>query len=89
MEPTRLDAVARRLGSRRTVLASAALIVAAGLVQASDVAEGRRKRRKICKLEAIRCGKKCVDPRTDARHCGGCGKPCEEGVECVNKVCGG
>ncbi|MCA9880261.1 MAG: hypothetical protein KC442_20845 [Thermomicrobiales bacterium] len=58
--------------------------------QAPEEAQGRKKRRrKICKLEATRCGRTCVNTRTDPRHCGGCDKRCDAGVECVNKTCGG
>lgn len=87
MDATRFDALACRLGNRRTVLAGAALLGVTSLSQAPEGVQGRRKKRKACVLAAIRCGRKCVDPRTDARHCGGCGNRCLDGVACVNKVC--
>lgn len=90
MDASRFDALACRLGNRRTVLAGAALLAVTRMSHASEGVQGRkknRKKRKVCVLAAIRCGGKCVNPRTDARHCGGCGNQCPDGVACVNKVC--
>jgi hypothetical protein len=50
-----------------------------------------------CPAGTVRCGSACVDPTSDARHCGGCEQGCGEGVAdgtlpagatCVDGTCG-
>jgi hypothetical protein len=36
--------------------------------------------------ELTRCGRDCVDLRSDPRHCGACNKACESGQGCVDRV---
>ncbi len=36
----------------------------------------------------VRCINECVDPKTDARHCGGCGNVCASGI-CEEGLCVG
>ena len=33
------------------------------------------------------CGTACVDTKTNASHCGGCGKPCGGGMTCKDGGC--
>ena len=49
----------------------------------------KKKKPKKCKNGAIKCGKVCVNPQTDALHCGGCGRRCGAGIACVNGSCQG
>jgi hypothetical protein len=34
-----------------------------------------------------RCNDRCVNLKTNERHCGSCSNPCAEGAECVNGIC--
>jgi hypothetical protein len=45
----------------------------------------------VCRCPAgrIDCGGACVDPETDRRNCGGCGRVCAEGQACVDGACSG
>jgi hypothetical protein len=49
----------------------------------------KKKKKKKCKNGSIKCGKGCVNPQTDALHCGGCGRRCGINVACVNGGCQG
>jgi len=40
-----------------------------------------------CPMERISCGGACVDPRSDALHCGRCGQPCRADQQCLNGGC--
>jgi hypothetical protein len=56
-------------------------------------ASAKKKKKKACKGGKTRCGKRCVDLRTNSAHCGACGNGCGEdgscqGGECV-VTCGG
>jgi hypothetical protein len=42
-----------------------------------------------CSEGQTRCGERCVNLRTNERHCGSCSNRCAEGQECVNGECGG
>jgi hypothetical protein len=33
------------------------------------------------------CGDDCVDPRSDPRHCGGCGRACGSNELCLDGLC--
>ncbi len=35
----------------------------------------------------LACGEACVDPQTDATHCGGCDRPCAQDEMCVSGAC--
>lgn len=35
----------------------------------------------------VECAGQCVDPRSDPRHCGGCGRACAPGVDCRLGTC--
>lgn len=48
-----------------------------------------KKKPKKCKKATIKCGKKCVNPKTNALHCGGCGQRCGTNRACVNGQCEG
>ncbi len=43
----------------------------------------------VCEGEERVCGARCVNPRTDAMHCGGCDMPCDPGQACVGGECTG
>jgi DNA-binding beta-propeller fold protein YncE len=47
----------------------------------------RGKRRKPCRTGAARCGKTCVDTRSSAAHCGGCGRGCAADQICLVGAC--
>ncbi|MCB9632367.1 MAG: hypothetical protein H6721_09595 [Sandaracinus sp.] len=40
-----------------------------------------------CAADQLCCGSACVDPTSDAAHCGGCGNACAAIEECVASVC--
>jgi hypothetical protein len=49
----------------------------------------RRRGDKVCGCpeDQSRCGDRCVNLKTDERHCGRCGKSCDAGEECVRGKC--
>ncbi len=42
-----------------------------------------------CAHTDLLCGASCVDPTSDAAHCGACDKACGEGAVCVSARCSG
>jgi hypothetical protein len=96
----RFDALARALGTptgRRAATqivlggALAALGPALGL-GAPSLAKPKKKKKKKkkpqgCAGGAVRCGANCIDTRTDARHCGGCGDACGPNQTCAGGEC--
>lgn len=89
MDTNRFDALARQFGTRRSLLGVLALATAALVNRSSDEASAKKKKhkKKKCKNGTIHCGKPCVNPQTDAAHCGGCGNACASGAACVNGAC--
>jgi Stigma-specific protein, Stig1 len=51
----------------------------------------RRGDDKVCACPEgkSRCGDRCVNLKRNENHCGECFNRCDEGVECVEGVCGG
>lgn len=95
MDGRRFDHLTRDItlsgATRRGLISALALLVrpADGLARAA-AAKGRRskkKKPKKCKPGTIKCGKTCVNPKTNALHCGGCGTRCGTGRACVNGTC--
>lgn len=91
MDDLTFDRVARLFGrgSRRAALRTAWAFGAFSLLGATSEAKKRRKpkKRKCKKSRPHRCGKQCVNRRTDSRHCGACGNRCAEGETCRDGVC--
>ncbi|TAK24310.1 MAG: hypothetical protein EPO40_24270 [Myxococcaceae bacterium] len=40
-----------------------------------------------CPTGQLTCGGTCVDPRSNALHCGACGRACASAASCVNGAC--
>ncbi|HET9956765.1 MAG TPA: hypothetical protein VFQ61_19855, partial [Polyangiaceae bacterium] len=40
-----------------------------------------------CRSGMLFCNSECVDPSTDARHCGACNNTCSDGASCVDGQC--
>jgi hypothetical protein len=78
----------RRLGGVLTALG-----LAAGLGRSSptNARKGKKKKKKPkkCKNGAVKCGNACVNTKTNALHCGRCGRRCGIDAACVNGVCEG
>jgi hypothetical protein len=96
MDDARFDALARALAgihSRRGLSRFVGALALSGppaLTAVLDAMAGKRKKRKKrkrCKKGGIRCGRKCVDSRTNLQHCGGCDRPCRVGATCVDGAC--
>lgn len=94
MDDIRFDALARCLGSRRSLLAGVAVALSAAPVSVA-ARKGRKKKDKKpkkCQPGFTRCagstGKStCVELQTDTTHCGACGKACPSDQTCVAGVC--
>lgn len=94
MDDIRFDALARCLGSRRSLLAGVAVALSAAPVSVA-ARKGRKKKDKKpkkCQPGFTRCagstGKStCVELQTDTTHCGACGKACPSNQTCVAGVC--
>jgi hypothetical protein len=84
MDVARLDAVARLLAMvpRRSTLAGAlgALLATVGLWSGNDSLKARKKKKKRCKGNKKKCGKKCI---LKTECCGGCGQD----EACCNGTC--
>ena len=93
MEHTRFSALSRNLRSRRTAIGSLALIAGTLTGHPQAALSASRKRNPRCPKthHHQKCGKnkKCVNTLTHLDHCGSCNSRCEEGVDCINGVCGG
>jgi hypothetical protein len=97
MENSRFDQFTRILAapSRRSLLGSAGASALAALLGWNRSAAKSKKKKnkkknktnKKCKTAAIKCGKACINPKTNAQHCGQCGNACSSTAACVNGAC--
>lgn len=87
MDESRLDNLARSLGSPRT--RRNALVSLGSLAALSAVGEdhGKAKKKKECSKKQVKCGRKCRSVTKDPRHCGACNNACPTGAKCVNGQC--
>jgi hypothetical protein len=80
----------RRLGGVAAALGLAAGLGAATPADAKPKKKGKKKKKpKSCAVGTVRCGTVCVNPQTDAQHCGGCGNACGNNRACVGGTCQG
>lgn len=80
----------RRRGVASALAGSVLVLLGGGVAPGADAKKGKGKRKpKKCKNGAIKCGKACVNPQTDAKHCGGCNQGCGNGETCVDGECQG
>ena len=92
----------RELLARLAVLPVTSLLAAVFLEDAADAGRRKRRvkrhkhgdnrrrrprRRPPCQANLVRCGKACVDPGTDAAHCGACNQRCAPGETCQKGAC--
>jgi hypothetical protein len=98
MEDGHFDALARAWGTptgRRVVTktllghALAGLGLALGLRAETQAKTKTKPKPKGCKRGTVKCGKTCVDTRTNARNCGRCGRRCSAGQSCAGGRCQG
>jgi hypothetical protein len=96
MDAERFDRWTRLFGERLSRRRIGAILLALGVVGAEPVHETvarhkhkHKKPKKKCKHGTIKCGKHCINPKTDALNCGGCDIRCFAGVACVDGQCGG
>ncbi|MFN8593467.1 MAG: hypothetical protein U0031_18570 [Thermomicrobiales bacterium] len=92
MDGPQFDRLTQQLGQaltrRRFGVLAAALGLGAGLGATNPAkAKPKKKKPKPCGRGAIRCGRKCVNPLTDAANCGKCGRACAAGQACVSGSC--
>jgi hypothetical protein len=76
----------RRFGS---VLAALGIATGFGVALEAEAKKkkAKNKKPKKCKKGTIKCGKKCVNPQTNALNCGRCGQRCGENRACVDGQC--
>ena len=87
MDHSRFDDITKGFAasSRRSLLG-----IAGGAALAAWLGrENVKAKKKKCKKPKAKCGKACVNRKTDARHCGACGNACAAGQTCVNGACVG
>jgi hypothetical protein len=89
MEHSRFDDITKSFAasSRRSLLGMAGGAMLAALLGHDE--RGADAKKKKCKKPKAKCGKACVNRKTDARHCGACGNACTAGQTCVNGSCVG
>jgi hypothetical protein len=75
----------RRALGRLLAAIAAASIGGVATPQSGDA--GNRKRKRRCRGGKRRCGRRCVDTRTNPRHCGGCGNRCQVNGVCIAGRC--
>jgi hypothetical protein len=83
----RFDDLTQRLTSllsRRRFGQALATLGMAGVLGSAPAAQGKKKK---CKKPRVKCGKKCVDPKTNPSHCGNCTTACGTGQSCVGGTC--
>ncbi len=49
--------------------------------------EKKKTKKKKCKPPTVKCGKTCIDTRSDRANCGSCGKVCAAGQACAGGTC--
>lgn len=88
MDPRQFDWLTRCLSVFASRRRFAGIVAAAGLAVAlPGGAAAKKKRKKRCKKGAARCGKTCVNTKTNAAHCGGCGRACDSAETCRDGQC--
>jgi hypothetical protein len=95
MDGQRFDHLTRQLTGLLTRRRLGGLLAAVGLSSSLTLApssEAKKKKKgnknkKKCKKGTIKCGKKCVNTKTNALHCGSCGQRCGDGRACVDGKC--
>ena len=90
MDHSRFDAITKGFAapSRRSLLTLAGGAALAALL-GHDERGASAKPKKKCKKPKAKCGKKCINLKTDAQNCGICGKKCGAGQTCSNGNCVG
>ncbi len=76
----------RRFGA---VLATLGFGTGLSAVTSAKPKKGQKKKKKAkpCAAGTVRCGAACIDTRTNAQHCGGCGQSCPDGQGCDGGAC--
>ncbi|MDQ3693127.1 MAG: hypothetical protein M3464_05825 [Chloroflexota bacterium] len=91
MDDQRFDHLSRRAGSLLTRRVTLTALLGALVPGAADAALDRTRggpSAKVCRRRGRRlCDKKCRDLRTDRRHCGKCGKRCQQDERCIRGRC--
>lgn len=64
-----------------------ALTIIAAFVAAVLISAGCSKPTLECQGNAVACGGRCADLKSDSLNCGTCGTPCSSGAACSAGVC--
>ena len=76
----------RRVGG---LLATLGLSAALGGPPSAPAKKKKKKKPKKCKAGTVKCGNICVNTKSNALHCGGCGNRCGNNNACVDGKCQG
>lgn len=91
MDDRRFDDLTQHLTSllsRRRLGRALAVLGLGGSVREAPKANAKKKKKK-CKSGTTKCGKACVNTKTNPSHCGGCNRRCSGGAGCVDGSCAG
>jgi hypothetical protein len=95
MDAERFDRIARncdrwgwtRRGVTGAVFGAALVSVRSRPIPESVAKRKGKKKPKKCRNGTVKCGKSCVNTKTNALHCGQCGNRCGDGRACVGGEC--
>jgi hypothetical protein len=92
MDDSRFDSLTKSLidssGTRRGLVSAGGVGAMLATLGLTNIEAKKKKKKKKCKKPKRKCGKKCLDVRSDPNNCGACGNRCNPGrPNCVDGAC--